>query len=186
VIDYTENFSSYLKVVMVFGVFFAVPFILYELWKFIGAGLYLHEQRYVVTFLPFSLVLFLAGGVFGYFIMIPVGLEFLAGWNAADVELNFRLGNYVGLFLTLTLILGVVFQTPLVMVFLNKLDIVSVDVYRRARRVAVFIGVCLAVVLTPPDPFSWSLMAVPMILLYELGIIVCRLLGSRTPEASAA
>ena len=94
--------------------------------------------------------------------------------------MNFALGNYIGLFLTLTLILGVVFQLPLVMVFLFKLGIVDVSVYRRHRRIAIFSGVCLAVVLTPPDPFSWGLMFLPMILLYELGILVCVVLRPGT------
>lgn len=184
VLDYTEHFTAYLKIAMIFGLFLSVPFILYEMWKFVGAGLHLHEQRYVVTFMPFSLALFASGALFGYFVLIPVGLEFLASWGETDIEMNFALGNYIGLFLTLTLILGVVFQTPLLMVFLNKIGIVSVAVYRRARRIAIFGGVCLAVVLTPPDPFSWSLMALPMILLYELGILVCSLLSRReSPQA---
>lgn len=184
VIDYTEHFIAFFKVAMIFGLFLAVPFILYEMWKFIGAGLHLHEQRYVVTFLPFSLLLFLMGVLFGYYAMIPVGLRFLASWGATDVELNFVLGNYIGLFLTLTLILGLVFQTPLVMVFFNRIGVVAVETYRRMRRVAIFVGVCLAVVLTPPDPVSWSLMAVPMIFLYEVGILVCRFLDTRKPEST--
>ncbi|MBN1442763.1 MAG: twin-arginine translocase subunit TatC [Planctomycetes bacterium] len=182
VIDYTEHFMAYLKVAMIFGLFFSVPFVLYEMWKFVGAGLHLHEQRYVVTFMPFSLALFAAGAIFGYKIMIPVGLEFLASWGDTDVELNFVLGNYVGLFLTLTLVLGLIFQTPLLMVFLNKVGIVDVAFYRRTRRIAVFLGVCLAVILTPPDPVSWSLMAAPMIILYEIGIIVCRILSRSKKE----
>jgi sec-independent protein translocase protein TatC len=184
VISYLESFSSYLKLAVIFGLMLSIPFILYEMWKFVGAGLYLQEQRYVVTFLPFSLGLFVSGGLFGYFLLIPVGLRFLAGWGTDDVEMSFTLGNYIGLFITLTLILGLVFQTPLVMVFLSKLGIVRVAAFRRARRIAIFGGVCLAVVLTPPDPFSWSLMAAPMILLYELGIIVCQFL-EREKKAEA-
>src|SRR5690606_20241615 len=118
-------------------------------------------------------------------VLIPVGLEFLASWGDTDIEMNFALGSYGGLFLTLTLILGVIFQTPLLMVFLNKIGLVSVHIYRRARRGAIFAGVCLAVVLTPPDPFSWSLMAVPMILLYELGILVCQLLSRSEKNAES-
>jgi Tat protein translocase TatC len=185
VIDYLESFASYLKVALIFGLLFSIPFILYEAWKFVGAGLHLHEQRYVVTFLPFSLALFACGAFFGFKVLVPVGLEFLAGWGSEEVELSFTLGNYIGLFFTLTFLLGLVFQTPLVMVFLAKLDIVGVDAYRRHRRIAIFAGVCLAVLLTPPDPFSWSLMALPMVLLYELGIGVCRLLG-RTPRERSA
>lgn len=182
VISYIESFATYLKVALIFGIFIALPGILYESWKFIGAGLYPHEQKYVVVFLPFSLLLFGVGILFGYLIMIPVGLEFLAAWGPVEVDLNFTLGSYVGLFLTLSLILGLVFQTPLLMLFFAKIGVVNVQMFRRKRRIAVFVGVVLAVILTPPDPFSWSLMAVPMLLLYELGIIACDLLVRRKKE----
>ncbi len=184
VTSYLESFMAYLKVAMVFGVFLTLPFMLYELWKFIGAGLYTHEQKYVVTFLPFSLGLFVVGILFGYFAMIPVGLKFLAGWGIEDVNLSFTLENYIDLFLTLTLILGLVFQTPLLMIFFTKIVVVDVATFRRMRRLAILIEVCLAVVLTPPDPFSWSLMAAPMILLYELGIWVCKMFEpKKQPDA---
>lgn len=186
VINYLESAMTYLKVSLYFGVFFALPFLLYEIWKFVGAGLYPHEQKYIVTLLPFSLGLFLVGILFGYYGMIPVGLEFLASWGIEDVSLNFTLESYIGLFFTLTLLLGLVFQTPLVMVFFLKIGVVDVNAYRRMRRIAIFVGVVLAVVLTPPDPFSWALMAAPMILLYEVGILACRVLSRREPQPSSA
>lgn len=183
VTSYLESAMAYLKVSLVFGVFLTLPLLLYELWKFIGAGLYPHEQKYVVTFLPFSIALFVVGILFGYFAMIPVGLKFLAGWGIEDVNLAFTLENYIGLFFTLTLILGLVFQTPLLMIFFAKIGAVDVAMFRKARRLAIFIGVCLSVVLTPPDPFSWALMAVPMILLYELGIWICSLVQKPRGDA---
>jgi Tat protein translocase TatC len=183
VTSYLESFMAYLKVAFIFGIFLALPFILYELWKFIGAGLYPQEQKYVVTLLPFSLGLFGVGILFGYFAMIPVGLQFLASWGIEDVDLNFTLDNYIGLFFTLTLILGLVFQTPLVMIFLAKIGVTNVPIYRKFRRVAIFIGVCLAVILTPPDPFSWILMAIPMVFLYEVGILTCTFLARREKKA---
>src|SRR6266540_763658 len=105
-ISYLESFMTYFKVALVFGLFFSTPLILYEMWKFVGAGLYPNEQRYVLIFLPFSIALFFGGALFGYFSVIPVALEFLAGWGADLVELNFTISNYVGLFFTLTIILG--------------------------------------------------------------------------------
>lgn len=184
VISYIESFSTYLKLALIVGAILALPGILYEMWKFIGAGLYANEQAYVVTILPFSLGMFVVGMAFGYFIMIPVGLAFLAGWGVQSVELTFTLGSYVGLFLTLTLLLGLVFQTPLLMIFFTKIGLTSVNFYRKGRRVAILVGVILAVIFTPPDPFSWSLMAVPMLLLYEVGIIACKLLTRDQPGAA--
>src|SRR5688572_18507084 len=183
VISYMESFASYLKVAVIFAIILALPFILYEIWKFVGAGLYPNEQKYVVSLLPFSLGLFLAGGLFGYFALIPIGLRFLAGWGLEDIDLNITLESYIGLFFTLTLILGLIFQTPLIMVFLTKIGIINVAGLRKARRMAIFVGVILAVVLTPPDPFSWSLMAAPMILLYEFGIVVCGFLEGKKRRA---
>ncbi len=186
VISYMENFYTHLKVAVIFGLLFSIPFILYELWKFVGAGLYISEQRYVVTFLPFSLALFIAGAIFGFFVLIPIGLTFLATWGQAEVDMNFTLGNYIGLFFTLTLVLGLVFQTPLVMVFLLKIGAVQVSGFRKARKMAILVGVIASAILTPPDPFTLLLMAGPMVLLYEFGIIVCRLLTPREKTSEAA
>jgi Tat protein translocase TatC len=185
VVSYLENFNAYLKVCLVFGIMITIPFLLYELWKFIGAGLHDNEQKYVVLFLPFSLGLFVAGAGFGYYAMIPIGLEFLAGWGLEEVDLRITLANYLGLFFTLTLVLGIVFQTPLVMIFFNKIGVVDVPTLRRMRRISIFLGVCLAVILTPPDPFSWSLMALPMIVLYEVGIFLCDFLEKKGAAAKA-
>jgi len=171
-ISYLESFMTYLKVSMVFGLFFAIPMILYEMWKFVGAGLYANEQKYVLIFLPFSLALFFGGVLFGYFSVIPVALGFLAGWGAELVELNFTLSNYVGIFFTLTVVLGLVFQTPLVMIFLSKIGLVGAAGFRRARKYMILGSILFAALVTPPDPMSWSLVAGPTILLYEFGIII--------------
>ena len=184
VISYLEQFYTHLKVALIFGLLFTFPFVLNEAWKFIGAGLYDSEQRYVKLFLPFSLGLFVVGALFGYLVLIPVALTFLAQWGGADINMAFTLGDYIGLFFTLTLVLGLVFQTPLIMVFLNRLGLVSVQGFGKARRLAILVGFVLSAFLTPPDPFSLLLMAVPLVLLYEVGILVCRLLSlGRKKEA---
>jgi Tat protein translocase TatC len=171
-ISYLESFMTYFKVALVFGLFFSTPMLLYEMWKFVGAGLYPHEQHYVLIFLPFSVALFFGGAMFGYFSVIPIALSFLAGWGADLVEMSFTLSNYVGLFFTLTVLLGLVFQTPLVMIFFGKIGLVSAAGFRKARKWALMGSVFFSAVVTPPDPLSWSLVAIPMILLYELGILL--------------
>ena len=177
VISYLEQFYTHLKVAFIFGLLLTFPFVLNEAWKFIGVGLYDSEQRYVKLFLPFSLGLFATGAFFGYIVLIPVALTFLAQWGGADIQMAFTLGDYIGLFFTLTLVLGLVFQTPLIMVFLNRIGIVSVEGFGKSRRMAILIGFVLSAFLTPPDPFSLLLMAAPLVLLYEVGILVCRLLN---------
>ncbi len=171
-ISYLESFMTYFKVSLVFGLFFSIPLILYEMWKFVGAGLYPNEQRYVLIFLPFSIALFFGGAMFGYLSVIPVALSFLAGWGSDMVEMSFTLSNYVGLFFTLTVLLGLTFETPLVMIFLGKIGIVDGKGFRKVRKWAILGSVVFAALVTPPDPLSWSLVAVPMILLYELGILL--------------
>ena len=173
-ISYLESFMTYFKVALVFGLFFSTPMILYEMWKFVGAGLYPHEQHYVLIFLPFSVALFFGGALFGYFSVIPIALSFLAGWGSDLVEPSFTLSNYVGLFFTLTVLLGLVFQTPLVMIFFGKIGLVSAAGFRKARKWALMGSVFFSAVVTPPDPLSWSLVAIPMILLYELGILLVK------------
>jgi Tat protein translocase TatC len=171
-ISYLESFMTYFKVALVFGLFFATPMILYEMWKFVGAGLYPNEQRYILIFLPFSVALFIGGALFGYWSVIPVALGFLASWGADMVDMSFTISSYVGLFFTLTVLLGLVFQTPLVMIFFGKVGLVSADGFRKARKYAIFGALVFAGVVTPPDPMSWTLVAGPMIILYEFGIIL--------------
>ena len=173
---------TYFKVAIIFGLFFSIPMILYEMWKFIGAGLYANEQQWVLVFLPFSVALFFGGALFGYFSVIPVALGFLAGWGADMVEMSFTLSNYVGLFFTLTVLLGLVFQTPLVMIFLGKIGMVTPAGFRSARKWAAMGSVIFAALVTPPDPLSWSLVALPMIALYELGILLVAV-GCRKKQA---
>ena len=181
-ISYLESFMTYFKVAIIFGLFFSIPMILYEMWKFIGAGLYANEQQWVLVFLPFSVALFFGGALFGYFSVIPVALSFLAGWGADMVEMSFTLSNYVGLFFTLTVLLGLVFQTPLVMIFLGKIGMVTPAGFRGARKWASMGSVIFAALVTPPDPLSWSLVALPMIALYELGILLVAV-GCRKKQA---
>ncbi len=135
--------------------------------------------------MPFSLLLFATGVMFGYFAMIPIGLRFLASWGSADVNLSITLENYVGIFLTMTLILGLVFQIPLVMIFLTKIDVVTVSGFRRLRKPAIFVLFCGAAVITPPDPITLLLMAGPLVGLYEVGIIVSAIINRQRDRQRA-
>ena len=183
-LKYTEGFMVSFKVALIFGILLALPLILWEAWKFVGAGLFESEQRYVLVFFPFSLGLFGSGAVFGYYWMVPFGLQFLAGWGAEFAELSFTLDSYINLFFTLTIILGLVFQTPLVMIFIHKLDIVTANGFAGARRYTLLGAVVFSTLVTPPDPLSWSLMAGPIMILYELGIQICRVLERTRAKAA--
>jgi Tat protein translocase TatC len=170
VVDLTATVGAVMKVSMIVGFFFASPYLARELWGFVAAGLYANERKYVRQFAPTSFLLFLLGCVFGYFLLIPYALYAMVAMlplNKADPVLG--LGEYLGLFLTLTIILGLVFQLPLVMVFLTKVGVVPSRRYRGWRKHAIVANIALAAVLSPPDLMSMAVFALPMLLLYEIG-----------------
>jgi len=174
-LTFMESFMSYLKVALIFALIASVPFGLYQMWLFIGAGLYPHEQKYVRVFLPFSLLLFAIGMAFGYAVMIPFGLQYLGGYGSQEIiELTPKLSEYITLLLTLTLVLGVVFELPLLMVFLTKIG-VPPEFFRKYRRHSIVAAFIVGAILTPPDPISQLLMAVPLVVLYEVGIIAAKI-----------
>lgn len=174
-LNYTEGFFTYIKVCFVAGIFLAAPVVIYELWSFISEGLYPHERRYVYYFAPASLGLFMGGMLFGFFVLIPVGLRFLLAVGGEIATPLIRLSDYITLLIILTLALGVVFELPLVMYFLVKIGLVTPEQYREQWRYAYFAMIVLAAVITPTgDPINLTLVSVPMIGLYEVGIFLCR------------
>ncbi len=177
-----EAFMTYLKVALIGGVVLTSPWIFYQVWLFVAAGLYPHEQRYVFVFLPFSLVLFLGGILFCFFLVFPFVLTFLLGFNDwLGVSPQIRLSEWISFAVMLPLLFGVSFQLPLVMLFLNRLSIADTEVYRSKRRVAILVISILSMMLTPADPASMVLMMLPLIVLYELGIWLCQYMTNRNP-----
>lgn len=177
-----EAFMIYLKVALVGGVILAFPWIAYQLWLFVAAGLYIHEKRYVYVFLPISLGLFSTGAVFCYFGVFPFVLDFLLEFNSwLGVTPQIRLSEWISFALVLPLMFGLSFQLPLVMYFLERMDLVSVQAFQEKRRLAVLIIATLSMFLTPADPMSMIMMMVPLILLYQLGIFFCKINPVKNP-----
>src|SRR5262249_36594550 len=169
-----ETITIFFMVGLVSGLVLASPWVFYQAWAFVAAGLYRHERRYVEKYLPFSLGLFLTGVLLCFFFVLPVTLMFLLQFNVwLGVAPTLRLSEWMGFATLLPLIFGVAFQTPLIMLFLERIHVFSVEVYRAKRRFAILVIAIAAAVLTPgQDPFSMLLLACPMILLYELGIFL--------------
>jgi Tat protein translocase TatC len=186
VMKYPEALMAYFKVALIFALLISLPLILYEMWKFVGAGLYEQEQRYVLIFLPFSIAFFLLGALFGYWWMVPIGLQFLASWGSEYAEISFTLESYIGLFFTLTIVLGLVFQTPLVMLFLHRIGIVSASGFAAARKYTLLGALVFSIIVTPPDPLSWFFVTAPIMLLYELGIQIAKRLERRKSRAASS
>jgi sec-independent protein translocase protein TatC len=169
-----ETIAVYFMVALVSGLVLASPWVFYQGWAFVAAGLYRHERAYVQKFLPFSLGLFLAGVFLCFFFVLPLTLKFLLQFNIyLGVAATFRLSEWMSFATLLPLIFGLTFQTPLVMMVLERLNIFTVEDFRAKRKMAILIITIAAALLTPgQDPFSMVLLALPMILLYEVGIFL--------------
>ncbi len=174
VLSYQEGFYAYIKLCLITSVFMAYPLILYQIWKFVEAGLFKKERRYVKTFAPISYIAFITGVLFGYYFLIPYGLQFLIKILGAGIQPMITMSQYISLVTLLTLALGIVFQLPLVMLFIAKIGMLKADDFIKWRLYAILIIFILAAVITPPDPFTQVMTALPMIILYEVGILTIR------------
>jgi sec-independent protein translocase protein TatC len=170
-----EAFMVYVKVSIVTGFVLASPWIFYQIWAFVAAGLYPHEKHYVNVFLPVSIGLFLAGVFLCEFVVIPRAVGALLWFNEwLQLEPDLRLNEWLSFAILMPLIFGVSFQTPLVMLFLERINIFTVEMFRAKRRIAWFGLAVIAAVITPAtDAYTMLFLWVPMSLLYELGILMC-------------
>ena len=172
-----EPFMIWLKASLLVGMVLAAPWIFYQIWQFVAAGLYPHEKKYVNIYLPFSIGLFLLGVCVAYFGVFRPVLGFLFSFNRSlGFEPDPRITEWLGFFLMLPLGFGIAFQLPLVMLFLERIGIFTVKGYLSYWRVAILVIFVIAAILTPPDPFSMSFLAGPLSLLYFGGILLCRLM----------
>jgi sec-independent protein translocase protein TatC len=172
----TEAFIVWIKVCMYVGLVISSPWVFYQMWSFIAAGLYPHEKRLVHLYMPVSILLFLGGVLFSEFVILPVTLDYLLDFNEwMNLEPDLRLNEWLTFAIMFPLIFGLCFQLPLVMFVLHRVGIVDVEVYKKHRRLAYFLIGCLNIIVgMSPDPMSVFGMVISMILLYELGILFCR------------
>lgn len=160
--------------------------LLLQAWRFVAPGLYRHERKGLLIFTVISTCCFLGGGLFGYLVVFPPAFRFLAGYSNEYLYALPSVSEYFSLSLRLLLAFGVIFELPVLMVFLAKLGVVSVGFLTRHRRYAVLIAFIIAAILTPtPDVINQLLMAAPLVVLYEVGIIAVRLLVRSAPAAVA-
>jgi sec-independent protein translocase protein TatC len=180
----TESFVIWMKVGIYTGIVLASPWIFWQIWMFIGAGLYPHEKKLVHYYLPFSLGLFLGGVLLCEFVVLPIGIRYLLSFNEwLKVEPDLRLSEWLSFAILMPLIFGIAFQLPLVMYFLDRVGIVRVETYIAYWRIAIFILVVLSGLLqVSTDPFSMMAMAIPLCLLYVLGIFLCKMSPRPEPD----
>jgi sec-independent protein translocase protein TatC len=171
----TEAFSVRIKLSLILGLIASVPVIFYQIWQFVVPGLSKKETKYVVPVVLISTVFFLGGAAFCYFLVLPLGIKFLLGYQTERLLPLIKIGDYISFISWMVLAFGLVFQLPIVTFFLGKLGVVTPRSLSKARKYAVVVILIVAAVLTPtPDVFSQLMLAVPLYILYEVSIIVVR------------
>ncbi|MFC1812799.1 twin-arginine translocase subunit TatC [Thermodesulfobacteriota bacterium] len=174
-----EAFFTYLKVAFLAGLILASPVIIYQFWIFVAPGLYEKEQRLLVPIVFLSTFFFLGGAFFGYFVVFPFGFKFFLGF-ATDVIKPFpSMREYLSFSSKLLLAFGLVFELPLIITFLAKLGIVNVPFLKKNRKYAILLFFVGAAIITPPDVVTQIMMALPLMVLYEISIIGARIFGKK-------
>lgn len=177
-----EAFLTYIKVSLIAGLVFASPWIFYQMWQFVAAGLYPHERKYIYVYGTLSLGLFLVGAAFCFYAVFPFVLNFLLKFNSTlEISPQIRISEWISFAVMLPLMFGVSFQLPLVMLFLERISIFQAEQYKEQRRMAVLVIAIISMILTPADPMSMLLMMIPLVFLYELGIKLCKWAPAATP-----
>jgi sec-independent protein translocase protein TatC len=171
-----ESFMIYLKAAFVVGAVVTSPYIFFQIWSFVAAGLYPHEKSYVHIFLPISIGLFLGGASLAFFFVFGPVLDFLFSYNRSmNIAPDMRITDIISFVLLLPLGFGISFQLPLVMLFLNRIGILSLDAFMEKWRIAILLIFIISMILTPTgDPISMTMMAVPLTALYFLGLAMIK------------
>jgi sec-independent protein translocase protein TatC len=155
------------------GIIIGFPYILYELWKFISPGLYEKERKHSKGFIFIASLLFFLGVLFGYYIVAPLSINFLGSYQVSDIVLNeFDLDNYIGLLRSAVLACGIIFELPIIIYFLTKVGLVTPEIMKKYRKIALVIVLIISAVITPPDVTSQIIVAIPVLILYQVSIYI--------------
>jgi sec-independent protein translocase protein TatC len=178
-----EAFFTYIKVSFYAGIFVASPIVLYQIWKFISPGLFPKEKKFVAPFVMTSTLLFVGGVCFGYFLVLPSAYQFFLEFTTDFLKPMLSMREYLSLTLKLLLAFGIIFEIPVFLFFMTKIGLVTPRKLAKTRRYAIVICFIIAAIITPtPDAFTQCMMAIPMVILYEVGILVSRLASRRKDE----
>ncbi|RQD78288.1 MAG: twin-arginine translocase subunit TatC [Candidatus Syntrophonatronum acetioxidans] len=172
-----EAFMTNIKIALIAGFLLALPVILFQIWSFLLPGLKSTEKRNIFLFALASFFFFAVGVIFAFYVIIPISIRFFLGFASEDLTPMLSFGNYISYVSGIVFAFGGVFQLPIVVFILAKLGLVTSDFLKKSRVYAVMLIFIVAAVITPPDVFSQVLMAVPMILLYEISILTAKMVG---------
>jgi len=179
----TEAFFTEMKIAFVAGIFLCSPYIFYQIWQFIAPGLYSHERKWIIPIAFFSALCFSIGAFFGYFVVFPFGFEFFASYTNEYLVFTPKLDEYLDFVLKLLFAFGIVFELPLFLFFLARLGLVTHEGLKAKRKYAILISFVVAAALTPPDAISQTMMAVPLCVLYEVGVWMAFFFGKKKRPA---
>lgn len=169
------QFLLYMEVIIIGGVILSIPNIIYQFWRFIEPALKPNERKYIVSIVLFTTICFLSGVVFSYFLLLPAALGFFAGFGTEIIENNIAANEYLSFVISMILASGLVFELPMASFFLSKIGILKPAYMRKYRRHAVIAILLIAAIVTPgPDITSQVLLAIPLFILYEISILICK------------
>jgi len=187
-IEMTEMIGTYMKVSVASGIVLAMPYLVYQVLMFIFPALTRREKRYILLILPWVVLMFIGGVVFGYFILVPPATKFLITFGSDIASPQIKIGSYISIVIRLLLAIGLVFELPVITTFLARIGIVSPKWLAAKRKLALVFAFILAAIITPTfDPINQSLVAAPLIILYEMSIWLAKLVyrGEKKAESLA-
>ena len=185
-INMAGQFTTHIRVSLATGLVLGFPYLIYELWKFISPALYEKERKSSRGGLFYTSLLFFMGVLFGYYLIVPLSVHFLGGYNVSSQVLNqINLQSYIGTVTSVVLASGLIFELPVLIYFLSKMGLVTPQWLKKYRRHAVVITLLVAAIITPPDIFSQILVCLPLLVLYEAGIIISKRVNKKR-EANTA
>lgn len=176
-----EAFFTYLKVSLLAGIVVATPVLFYEFWMFVSPGLYRNEKKYMLPVVVLSIFFFLLGSSFGYFIVFPYGFQFFLGFANETIQAMPSMKEYLSFASKMLLAFGFVFELPLVLTFMARMGLVTVPFLKKNRKYALLLFFVGAALITPPDVITQVMMALPLMILYEISILGARIFGRKNP-----
>ena len=187
-IDMAGQFMSHMEISLIAGLILACPFIIWEIWRFIEPALLPNERKYTGGAVIFISGLFISGILFGYFLIAPLSIHFLNSYIVSDQVLNtIKLSSYISTITSVTFASGLIFELPVVVFFLSKVGLITPSFMRKYRKHAYIILLIVAAIITPPDVFSQTLVCIPLIVLYEISILISRsVLKKKEKEKSSS
>jgi len=174
-----EAFFTYLKVSLLAGIIFATPVLFYEFWMFVSPGLYRTEKKYLLPVVFLSVFFFMIGSSFGYFIVFPYGFKFFLGFATQTIQAMPSMKEYLSFASKMLLAFGFVFELPLVLTFMARMGLVTVPFLKKNRKYALLLFFVGAALITPPDVVTQVMMALPLMILYEISIIGAKIFGKK-------